>query len=348
MVYDGQLTEVKNLLPTAKNILIALPVGADIDKLAAGLSLYLSLKAQGREVSVVCEDSIRVGQSHLFAIDRVTNTLPQTGGGNLILSLEGIELVDGRPTALQNLDWYAEGQNTLNLVFHVVAGKSFQPTKITPKYQAGFDLIFVVGAANLNSLGGIYNQNSQAFNGHLVNIDNQGNTSFGTTNVVDPNASSVSEMVCSIMTNLGVNIDGDSATNLLNGIFGATANLTSSKVSADTFAAVATLLRLGGRKPEVLTPQQPTPTPGFDLSAFMPQQPASQQSTTPAANMEFTVPQVIQQSVPADGTVQQVVGSTPSTEERPVFEQAITESTEIEPDWLTPKVFKSTKGTTLG
>ena len=45
MKYDAQLTELKNLLPTAKSILIALPVGADIDKMATGLSLFLTLEA---------------------------------------------------------------------------------------------------------------------------------------------------------------------------------------------------------------------------------------------------------------------------------------------------------------
>ena len=58
--YDSQLTELKNLLPTAKNILIALPTNADIDKLASGLALFLILQQQGKEVTVACDDTITV------------------------------------------------------------------------------------------------------------------------------------------------------------------------------------------------------------------------------------------------------------------------------------------------
>ncbi|MBI2334662.1 hypothetical protein HYU96_02575, partial [Candidatus Daviesbacteria bacterium] len=156
MKYDSQITELKNLLPTAKNILIALPVGADTDRLAAALSLFLIFEAQGKQVSVVSEDSMRVAQAHLFGVDHVQKTLPQTEGGNLTLTLEGVASPDGTVPALEKLDWYAENNN-LNLVFHVLAGQTFQPAKIVPRYQgSGFDLVFVIGAANLDSLGSLY------------------------------------------------------------------------------------------------------------------------------------------------------------------------------------------------
>ena len=53
MKYDSQISELKNLLPTAKNILIALPANADIDKMAAGLALFLNLEAQGKKIRVI-------------------------------------------------------------------------------------------------------------------------------------------------------------------------------------------------------------------------------------------------------------------------------------------------------
>src|SRR3989338_19567 len=193
MKYDAQIAEFKNLLPNAKNILIAVPAGVDIDKLAAGLSLFLTFEAAGKQVSIVCDDNILVGQSHLFGIDHVGKTLPLTEGGNLTLTLEGVAASDGTVPALEKLDWFAENNN-LNLVFHVLPGQIFQPARIIPKYQgSGFDLIFVVGAANLNALGNIYSQNQNAFSGtHVVNIDTQAsNSSFGQTNVLDSNASSV-------------------------------------------------------------------------------------------------------------------------------------------------------------
>lgn len=304
MKYDSNLSELRNLLPTAKNILIALPTGADIDKLAAGLALFLTFEQQGKEVSIVCEDTLTVGQSHLFGIDHIQKNIPSLGaGGNLTLTLENVASTGGTIPALEKLDWFAENNN-LNLVFHVIPGQTFQPTKIVPKYQgSGFNLIFVLGAANLDSLGSIYKMHAQSFSGvHIVNIDNQNNSQFGQTNVVDINASSVCEVLAQVLIDLGINVDADTSTNLLAGIFTATGNLTSDKVNADTFQIVANCLKAGGKKPgqQVQAPTQP------ELSNFI--QP-----------------------------------NAPSPEERPMQEAVVSET--IEPEWLTPKIFK---GSNLG
>ena len=340
MKYDSQISELKNLLPTAKNILIVLPVGADIDKMAAGLSLFLTLDAGGKEVSIVSDDAILVGQSHLFGVDHIQKNISSTEGGNLTSTLEGVAASNGTVPALQKLDWYAEGSN-LNLVFHVIPGQTFQPAKIVPKYQgSSFNLVFTVGAVNLNALGNVYLHNQNAFSGtYIVNIDTQAaNSSFGGTNVLDPAASSLCEVMTNLISDLGFALDADTASNLLAGIFDATNNLLDSKVTADTYMAVAQCLRVGGRKPasstspiqikpaEVSVPQQPT----YDwnaVSAAIGQTSAPQTQTMP----QYTVPPVM----PSDPQ--------PSPEERPAGEGVISET--VEPDWLTPKIFK---GTSLG
>lgn len=326
MKYDLQLTELKNLLPAAKNILIVLPTGADMDKLAAGLSLFLILEAGGKQASIVSDDAMLVSHTHLYGVDHVQKTLPSTEGGNLTLTLEGVAASNGTVPALEKLDWYAEGSN-LNLVFHVLTGQTFQPAKIVPKYQgSGFNLIFTVGAVNLNALGNIYLQNQNAFSGtHIVNIDNQvSNSSFGQTNILDSNASSVSEVMTNLISDMGHSLDGDSASNLLAGIFDATNNLQGPRVSADTYMAVANCLRVGGRKPAEPGIQT---GPKQDLSSLIPKQ-----GMPVSAIPDFMVP-----------TVVSVDDSQASPEERPMEEGVISET--VEPEWLTPKIFK---GSSLG
>ena len=330
MKYDSAIIELKNLLPTSKNILVALPVNASIDVLAAGLALFLKLQISGKEVSIVCEDTIKVSQSHLFGIDHVQKSLPQTGGGNFTLSLEGVAASDGTIPALEKLDWSAENNN-LNLVFHVLSGQTFQPVRIVPKYQgSGFNLIFVIGSASLNGLGTVYSGNTQAFSGtHLVNIDNQvANTSFGQTNVIDSQTSSLCEIVTNLISDLGFTLEPDTASNLLAGIFDATNNLSDSKVTADTFMAVANCLRVGGKKPgsvSTIIQQQAQPAaPAYDWSAIVPASPNRGE------------PPVINNTTPSD-QIQ------PSPEELPVGEAVVSET--VEPEWLTPKIFK---GSSLG
>lgn len=331
MKYDAQLVELKNLLPSSKNILLVLPMGADIDKLAAGLALFLILEASGKQVNIVSEDAMLVSHTHLFGVDHMQKTLPQTEGGNLTLTLEGVAASDNTVPALEKLDWYAESNN-LNLVFHVLPGQTFQPARIVPRYQSsGFNLIFVIGATNLTVLGNIYSQNQNVFSGtHIVNIDTQSaNTSFGLTNVLDQSASSVSEVMTNIILDLSLPLDADSGSNLLAGIFDATSNLLNPKVIADTYMAVANCLRVGGKKPAVLDVQQQN-SPKQDLSSLIPKQDPIAQPIP-----EFTVPPVVATS--ANDQVQ------PSPEERPAQEGVISETPE--PDWLTPKIFK---GTALG
>ncbi len=349
MKYDSQLAELKNLLPSAKNILIAVAAG-DVDRLAAGLALFLTFEAQGKQVSIVSDDSVLVSHGHLFGIDHVQKTLPSTDGGNLTLTLEGVASSDGTVPALEKLDWYAENNN-LNLVFHVLPNQTFQPARIVPHYQgSGFNLIFVIGAANLNALGNIYSSNPQAFSGtHLVNIDTQpANTSFGQTNVLDPQAASLSEVVALVITDLGFNLDADIASNILAGIFEATHNLADPKVTADTYMAVANCLRVGGRKPSEGAQGQPV-----QVAPSVPQQPtydwnavaaAIGQSVPqpPSSSSEFTVPPVVSStpSTPASNAGDQ---NQSSPEERPAGEGVVSET--VEPEWLTPKIFK---GTSIG
>lgn len=361
MKYDLQISELKNLLPNAKNVLIALPAGADIDKMAAGLSLFLTLENAGKQATIVSDDAVLVSQSHLFGVDHIQKNLPSGNGGNLTLTLEGVAASDGTVPSLEKLDWFAEG-GSLNLVFHVLPGQTFQPARIVPKYQgSGFNVIFTSGAVNLNALDNVYSQNQSSFSGtHIVNIDTQAaNSSFGQTNVVDANASSVSEVMVNLISDLGFAIDSDGASNLLTGIFDATNNLLDPKVTADTYMAVANCLRVGGRKPfsaanpvaaasqignEVpLSPQAviASAQPAYDwnaISAAIGQKPAPQPQTN-----EYVVPPVVA-SDPAPANVPPVFqANQPSPEERPAGEGVISET--VEPEWLTPKIFK---GTSLG
>lgn len=341
MKYDSSIVELKGLLPTAKNILIVLPAGSSIDKLAAGLALFLTFESQGKQASIVCDDNIIVGQAHLFGVDHIQKNIPSTGGGNLTLTLEGVAASDNTVPALEKLDWFAENSN-LNLVFHVLPGQTFQPARIVPHFLgSGFNLIFTLGAVNLNNLGNVYNQNPQAFSGtHLVNIDTQvGNTSFGQTNIVDTQVSSLSEVMVNLISDLGLNLDADCASNLLAGIFESTNNLTS-QATAETYMAVAQCLRSGGKKPGVIlnSQQQPVsqPQPSYDWSALMPKN-----NQAPVVT-DFAIPPVVE-NLPADVIPQALQTDTPSPEELPSGERVTSET--VEPEWLTPKIFK---GSSLG
>src|SRR3989344_3130846 len=282
--YDHQLSEVKSRFPSANRILIVLPQNLNTDNLAAGLSLYLSLKSGGKKVDIVSTGTPAVSQSDLFGIGEVRNHVAKAGAGNFIISLDGVVDNTGsmqQVPALEKLDWYPEGSK-LNLVFHVVPGQRFEPTNISSRHEeAGYDLTWVIGCQSLNELGNLFISNSQYFaQSQVINVDNNPlNSYFGFANIIDPQASSLSEIVAHVLPSLTLSMDLDIASNVITGIYGATNNLTQ-KINPDTFMVVSQAVQVGGTLPNAAQsvsdqvqqvpqaePVQPQPTPTPQLQA---------------------------------------------------------------------------------
>lgn len=290
--YDSQLSELKSRLSSANRILIILPQTLNNDNLAAGLSLGLSLKNHGKKVDIVSTGTPLVSHTNLFGIGDIKNEVSKAGGGNFIISLDGVVDTTGTMNsqipALEKLDWYPEGSK-LNLVFHVVPGQRFEPTNISSRHEeAGYDLTFVLGIQNLNELGQLFMANSQYFaQNQVVNIDNnQANSLFGFTNIVDSQASSLSEIVAQILPSLTLNLDRDAASNIIAGIYSATNNLTQ-KINPDTFIVVSQAVQAGGSLPganQAAQPVQQTQTQTPEAPVAPQIQTAPQPETQPQFN----------------------------------------------------------------
>lgn len=372
MKYDLQVSQIQPVITSAQNILIAIPTDVTIDRLASGLALYLSLKQTGKNVSIVTEGTLTVGFTHLFGIGNVKNILPQNSSGNYTITLGNVVTPDGHIPALQNLDWAPCGQtkSDLKLTFHVNPGQIFEPTFVTPAHEGGnFDLIITIGANTWLSMGSIYANNSQTFSGsQILNIDNQPeNTNFGQINVVD-GAASLSEIIGLILPALNLPYEADMASNIIAGLYSVTSNLQTG--NADTYEVMAQALRVGGQKPstsantapiEPVTPQPVTSssTPIWAQTGQAMQQPSTPTQPEPAAQpfdsaqgnpasqgldiSPFLNPQnfsVDTSSAPVAVPEPQVMEQQ-SAEEVPMGEQAQTVTPEA--DWLTPKIFKSSK-----
>ncbi len=327
--YDTQIQDLPSLLASAKSVLIALSPQVTTDELASALGLSLALQKSGKQSTVVTEATPTVSHANLFGVGDVKNSLPTTGAGNFIITLENVVDPSGQMQtvpALEKLDWHPEGSN-LNLVFHVIPGQRFEPSKVNFKHESqGFDLIFVIGAGSLTELGTVYSSNTPVFESSpVVNIDiASSNTNFGKYNIVDPNASSLSEVVTHLMSGLNLTLDNDIATDLITGIYEATSNMTQ-RVSADTFQAAAQMISAGARLPQVSA--QVTGDSGQVV------QPVQQ------AQPEPVQPQVISQQVPASTDVS--LGGPVST---PVLEQ----TAPLQPEPKIPETQTQTISTDAG
>lgn len=367
MKYDQQLSELQRILPVSQNILVVLPKDASIDHLASGLALYLALKQSNKFAVVASEKTLQVSHTNLYGVGSIQNDIHANGIGNFVLTIGGA--VDSTGKAIfEKVDYSIEG-NDLKLVFPIVPGHRFEATHITPKFEGGnFDLIFAVGVNKLEDLGNLYSQHQEIFSSaHLVNVNKSTEASFGTSKIIDPNASSLSEMIGLILPSLGLKADEDISTNILTGIFEATANL-QQNTTADTFEVIAQSLRNGGKRPDSPSQQVSKPETQVQSNPPVSTQPVQEEKTVPAqessqtfyqpvaGNQEgptFDFTQMYKPSEPIEEsddkhdnfTVPQVVDVGSGTHERESTSEQTYSGNESEADvtpeedWLTPKIF---------
>ena len=297
---------VKSALASAKAILILLPQNPQLDAVAAGLALYLSLAQSGRQVNVGCASQMTVEFNRLYGVDKIS---PQIGNQNLVISFDYPE---------DSLEKVAYDKDPANQKFRLTIEP--KPGQTPPDANsvefsysgASADLIFVVGAGKLTDLGTIYQSEKALFEKdgltliNLTHIDRA--ESFGSVNLYDPTAAAACEITAAVLENLGLPLDQDIATNLLAGIEAATVNFTQGKLTADTFDTVAKLMRLGAQRGHI-KPEPPAPVPGprpglpFPRPAFTPPsgaiapaQPRADQPLADAPSPDWLKPKVLKSS----------------------------------------------------
>ncbi|KKP61083.1 MAG: Phosphoesterase RecJ domain protein [Candidatus Roizmanbacteria bacterium GW2011_GWA2_34_18] len=308
---QNTLARIQEITTKCRSSVIIVPPNPSIDAIAASTSFYLALNKMGKTVSLVCSQK---PQSDLVASDKFQNIIG-AGGDSLMVSFP---YTDG---AIDKVDYNIQGE-TFNLIITPRPGfQKLQPNQVNFSYTGGLvDMIIVIDAPTLSSLGTIYTNNQNQFTGKdIINIDRHlTNAYFGTVNYVNKTVSSISELILSILQTLRVEIDRDIATNLYAGAAASTNNFTSYSTNADTFEHIATLLRLGAvkkafKKPgSVATP----PTMNFQSQPVRPQ------------------PQVIN-SMP--GHSPEIPKSSPIES---VEKEAVIDKPQTSQEWLKPKIFK--------
>lgn len=222
------VSEIKNLISGAKTALVVVP-HLTIDSLASGLALALSLKKNNLETKVFCPQKPDTNYSKLSGLDLVTDNFNQN---DLIITLDypldQIETVN-----------YNQDNGKLNLIVQTKPGspKVAQNQIVIANQSALADINFILGEETLLSA------NSNIVNsGNWIQITPSNSIrSWAKAGVVDQDAP-YSEIFTFLLPMLGLNLDADSAKNLLIGLRVATQSF-SINVSPETFEAGAVCLR---------------------------------------------------------------------------------------------------------
>lgn len=249
MDYATEVTKVKDLLTKAKDVLIVTHESPTDDSVGSALALYLGLVSMGKKVTIACPDPITVGLSNYIGVNKMIADLADKK--NFIVSLD---YVDG---SIEKVSYNIEGDK-FNLVIEPRAGyDGLSQDKVRYSYTtANADLIVVVDTIHLGGLKKLYEGNKELFAGkQIVNIDRHPNNAFyGMVNVVDSTASTTAEVVARLLSMLGLKLTADIATNLLNAVYGGTANFTAVNVSAGAFDVASVALKVGGKRFGVTPP----------------------------------------------------------------------------------------------
>ncbi|MBU1118209.1 hypothetical protein KKD37_04585 [Patescibacteria group bacterium] len=238
------VTEIKNLVDTAKSALIVVPT-LSVDSVGAALALAISLKKQGKEARVFCPQKTDQNYSKLSGLELLTDTYSSS---DLVVTLDypidQIEAVS-----------YNDDGGHLNLVVKTKSGAAKVETKqiMINNNGSSADVCFMLG--DESPLGAAI---SMVEKGNWILITpQQVSKSWAKATLMDPDAP-FSEIFTFLLPMLGLTLDLDSGKDLLIGLRVATQSF-SVNVSPETFEAGAICLR--ATQPDDSTPQNPEPTP---------------------------------------------------------------------------------------
>lgn len=339
-----------------KNDQIGIVVGKDLnlDVMAGALSLYLFLTDQNKKVSIASPTEPIVEVSSLVGIDKVKTNL-EGDGGDLVVSFPY------KDDEIQKVSYTLEN-NFLNIIVKAgEAGLSFDEKQVQFKRGgAASTLLFIIGTSKLSDLGHLFNTD-ELKDTKIINIDNKThNQGFGDVVFVAPKFSSVSEQMAQLLVFLEANVDVDIAQNLLSGISSATNNFQSPKTSYVAFEMAGYLIKKGAVRPKTDSQVSPNTDETFFPSFKTNTLSQGQQGTFPKLNRPqqqqqnrfHQRPQQNQFQQQPNQPASQPVQRTPSQPQQlgqfTGYPQAAKQTRggkedeqEAPPDWLTPKVYKS-------
>lgn len=221
---------------------------------------------------------------------------------NFVISLD---YVDG---SIEKVSYNIEGDK-FNLVIEPRPGFDvFSQDKVHYSYTgASANLIFSVDTIHLGGLKRLYDEDKELYaTKPIINVDRHPNNAhYGHTNMIDATASSTAEVIARLLDGLGIALTPDIATNLLNAVYGATNSFQHSTISAGAFELAGACMKAGGKRFTAATtsPQEEVPVAGGESVAH------------DLPSMETAAPKP-QPAMPVK----------PKT---------------TPPDWLKPKIFKS-------
>ncbi|MFH0840917.1 MAG: hypothetical protein V1865_02995 [bacterium] len=241
----GQTEQIFNQILKANSILVIANNDSG-DSLAAGLGLFLFLQKQEKRIDLVVNNLEQQKKfNFLPEWDKIKKDI--TASDKFVISLDltkvGAEQVK-----------YKMEKDRLDFIIKPKEGK-FKPEDVSFNNGPDYDLIIIIGYADLDSLGALHEKNTDFFyKTPVINIDHDpANESFGQINAIDLNATANSEIIFNILNEHDRTlITGEIATCLLTGMITRTKSFKTSNVTPRALTIASELITMGADRTNIV------------------------------------------------------------------------------------------------
>ena len=240
--------QFENILKNTKHALIFMAQNSGGDAIGSAWATYFFLKKIGIEATVAVPNNNQQFDRFSF-LTKPENIIESLAGARdfvLAFNTENNKITNVRTE---------RGEAELRIFITPEKGSidprdfSFIPAKFK------YDLVIVLGSADKESLGKIYEENPDIFyEVPVINIDHHAeNDNFGQLNIVDITASSTSEVLTDLLQKIGEkNIDETIAENLLTGIIDATNSFQKKNTTPKSLRIAAALMAKGADQQKII------------------------------------------------------------------------------------------------
>ncbi len=245
----SEFSAATRALERAQRILIVPHANIDPDGLSSALACYVFFKAIGKEPTVICPETPPESLSFLPGFEKASEDLEEAQQFIMTVNLdEGMEVDKLR---------YTVEDNKVNIIVSPKKGRIKTQQVTLSEGELSFDLVVVVDSADLNLLGSVYTDHIDLFaQVPILNIDHHvSNTGFGQIQLIDPNASSATEVLYHWFTqnpSWREQITTDIATLLLTGLITDTRSFQNPNTTPKSLEIAAELLEMGARQQEII------------------------------------------------------------------------------------------------
>lgn len=235
------IEQLKQLLEQKNNILITFQKDAKNDAIASAAALSLFLEKLGKQVDIVCDEFV-LPKTMQF-LKKAQSIRPRFKHLQKFLVM-----VDIKDSGMNQITYDIKDEK-LYVAITPHHGTITRDQVTLAQTDFTYDLIIVLDTQDLESLGGLYMNNTHLFyKTPIVNIDhNSANEHFGEVNVTDLTASSTAEILFGVMKKMGDEyIDAEIATALLTGMIAHTRSFKTTNVRPHTLVNASALMKMGG------------------------------------------------------------------------------------------------------